>query len=233
MNPDRRLQPVEPRVRRSRKSQGTTDTRTAILLAAERLFAERGLEAVSLREIASAAGQRHHSAVHYHFGDRATLVHDLLEYRLATLDARRDQLLDLVRLTRSNGELESLVAAFVLPLAEIADGSTWYVRFLARFQQWDHHAEIAPLFQGNPERSARRAEQLIEDRLSGLPEWLRRLRVHHMERYIVAMLADAEGQRSQDADLGAPYDVWVADLISTAVAMLACPEPAVNPAPLI
>jgi AcrR family transcriptional regulator len=37
-------------------------TRLAMLRAAERLFAEKGVDAVSLREIANAAGQGNHSA---------------------------------------------------------------------------------------------------------------------------------------------------------------------------
>jgi AcrR family transcriptional regulator len=53
-------------------------TRLALMRAAERLFAERGVEAVSLREIATAAGQRNNSSALYHFGDKRELIEAML-----------------------------------------------------------------------------------------------------------------------------------------------------------
>ena len=44
------------------------ETRTQLMRAAERLFAERGIEVVSLREINRAAAQRNATALQYHFG---------------------------------------------------------------------------------------------------------------------------------------------------------------------
>ncbi len=56
-----------------------TDARLALLRAAERLFAARGVDVVSLREIAGAAGQGNHSAALYHFADKKDLINSLLE----------------------------------------------------------------------------------------------------------------------------------------------------------
>ena len=44
------------------------DTRDQIIRAAEELFAARGIDSVSLREINRAAGQSNTGAVQYHFG---------------------------------------------------------------------------------------------------------------------------------------------------------------------
>ena len=52
--------------------------RRSLVAAGERLFAERGIRAVSLREINKAAGQRNSSALHYHFGSREGLLRALL-----------------------------------------------------------------------------------------------------------------------------------------------------------
>ena len=46
------------------------DTRERLLLTAEKLLGERGINGVSLREITREAGQRNASALHYHFGSR-------------------------------------------------------------------------------------------------------------------------------------------------------------------
>ena len=50
------------------------DTRNAIKQAAQRLFATRGIDGVSVREIASAANQRNSGSVHYYFGTKEALV---------------------------------------------------------------------------------------------------------------------------------------------------------------
>ena len=49
-------------------------TPTQLLDVAERLFAERGIDNVSIREIVRASGQSNLSAAHYHFGTREALV---------------------------------------------------------------------------------------------------------------------------------------------------------------
>jgi AcrR family transcriptional regulator len=55
------------------------DTRLALMRAAEQLFAQQGVDKVSLREIAIAAGQRNVSAATYHFGSKRELIEAILE----------------------------------------------------------------------------------------------------------------------------------------------------------
>ena len=63
--------------------------RAALIDAAERLFAERGSDGVSLREITSAAGATNASAVQYHFGDRRGLVRAVLAKHEVEIDRGR------------------------------------------------------------------------------------------------------------------------------------------------
>ena len=53
-------------------------TRQRLIAAAETLFAERGVEGVSLREINAVAGMRNATALQYHFHDRYGLVKAIL-----------------------------------------------------------------------------------------------------------------------------------------------------------
>ena len=60
-------------------------TKEQILLAAERLIADHGVDGVSMRQIGSAVGSGNNSAVLYHFGSKEKLVQAIFEYRLPRL----------------------------------------------------------------------------------------------------------------------------------------------------
>ena len=67
-------------------------TRTAILTAAERLYADRGFADVTLRDIVAAAGVNL-AAVNYHFGSKDELIAELFVTRsLATNRERLNEL---------------------------------------------------------------------------------------------------------------------------------------------
>jgi AcrR family transcriptional regulator len=92
------------------------DTRARLVDAAERLFAERGVDAVSLREIARAAGAKNVIAVQYHFSDRDGVLRAILDKHLPEVDSRRNALLDEIEGARTQ-ELRAMASALVRPLA--------------------------------------------------------------------------------------------------------------------
>jgi AcrR family transcriptional regulator len=129
---------------------GQPDTRRALIGAAERLFAERGIDGVSLREITRAAGQRNTGALQYHFGDRDELLRAVLEKHQRDIDVHRNALLDRYELEGPDGrnDLRALAGALVLPLvSKLGDeaGGRHYLQVVAeivnrpeRFSQvWD------------------------------------------------------------------------------------------------
>ncbi|MFC7467120.1 TetR/AcrR family transcriptional regulator [Actinomadura keratinilytica] len=67
-------------------------SRTALLDAAERLFAEAGIAQTSDRKIAEAAGNSNHSAVGYYFGGREGLLRALLTRHITGLEPRRQEM---------------------------------------------------------------------------------------------------------------------------------------------
>jgi AcrR family transcriptional regulator len=64
------------------------DTKTRLLDAAERLFSDRGFEAVSHRDIAVAAAVNL-AAVNYHFGSNDRFTRAVIKRRLDSINARR------------------------------------------------------------------------------------------------------------------------------------------------
>ncbi len=108
-------------------------TRERLIILAERMFAARGIEAVSLRAIGQAAGQRNNNVVQYHFGDRANLVGSIYAFRSEPLNARRYELLERHRSTGAPDDVRSLLRILVQPHVEsIADPENHFVGFLAR-----------------------------------------------------------------------------------------------------
>src|SRR3546814_9487590 len=65
-----------------------------ILQAAEDCFGEHGIDAVSLRQIAIAAGQGKHAAVQYHFGSKEGLFEPIFQTRLPAIDQSTKALIE-------------------------------------------------------------------------------------------------------------------------------------------
>jgi AcrR family transcriptional regulator len=134
-------------------------TEKRILLAAERLFAERGVDAVSLRAVMAAAGTNV-ASVHYHFGSKDALLEALVKQRSGEIAARREVLLGRLEAAKRI-TARTLAAAFVDPVADIAldDGEAW-VRFIASLINSTHPA-MTLVTQGFFEQ-ARRFTTLLE-----------------------------------------------------------------------
>lgn len=128
--PDR---PTGPRGVTERGNVRGAATRQRILTAAERLFAERGISAVPLRDIAHAAGQRNHTVVQYHFGDRNEVARAIVEFRGAESEAKRIDLVTELMVGPNPARVDDVVGAFVRPLAIHIRPDNHYLTFLSLF----------------------------------------------------------------------------------------------------
>ena len=110
----------------------TPSTRDRILGAAETLFARRGFDGASLRQLTAAAGVNL-AAVNYHFGSKEKLVEEVFRHRLDALNA--DRLAALAQLGGGHpATLEEVLAAYIRPAMKLAhDGNgALFMRVLAR-----------------------------------------------------------------------------------------------------
>jgi len=109
------------------------DTAGRLLDVAERLFGERGVGQVSLRDITGEAGANV-AAVNYHFGSRQGLVDAVFNRRMEPLNEERIRLLD--EIPQGAGEspptLEAILRAFIGPTFRLNRAHPEYMQFLAR-----------------------------------------------------------------------------------------------------
>ena len=110
-------------------------TKERLLRTAERLFALRGIDAVSMRSICAEADQRNNTALQYHFGDKQHLVEAILAERMGSINALRRAMLEQICGEGAESDLHRLVAALVTPFTrQLCDeaGGRYYVRFAAQ-----------------------------------------------------------------------------------------------------
>ena len=114
------------------RTERASTTREAILNAAERLFAEHGVYAVSNRQVSEAAGQGNNAAVGYHFGTKTDLVRAIEHKHRVPIERLRDRMIAEIG---DSTDLRDWVACLVCPLTEhLAELGTpsWYARFAAQ-----------------------------------------------------------------------------------------------------
>ncbi len=106
--------------------------RQALIEAARGLFAQRGIEGVSIRELGRSAAQRNNNAVQYHFGDREALLLAVLAPHNERVGARRAALLDELE-AEAASSIRSLAGALVRPSAAMLENAAGrdYLRIVA------------------------------------------------------------------------------------------------------
>ena len=197
-----------------------------LLLTAERLYAERGLDGVSMREIAREAEQKNNSALHYHFGSKEALIDAILRYRMREMDALRNDYLDRSE-QQGRTDLRAAVEALVRPRSHGLVSSrpnNHYNRFLAAAQM---HPDIALLDHASEEAQSgfRRAYALLERVLPRLPPAVLRQRYLTSIALITFSLADFERIKARKARQSRGFDMprAIENLIDMIAGALAAP----------
>lgn len=166
------------------------DTRKRLIDEAERLFGERGIHGVTLRDINKAAGQRNESALHYHFGSKHDLVQAIMKHRSTIIDAHRVQLIDKVIATGKDHDLRSIVSAMLMPMIVIMEDGEGvnFVRFMAQVLN-DPDYDLQAIIRRSDLEGIQKCSALIEVCLAHLPLAIRKLRGRSMVEQSVITVA--------------------------------------------
>src|SRR3954471_15457645 len=109
------------------------DTKQKIIDAAEQLIADQGYAATSLRQVIASAGVNL-ASIHYHFGSKEELLHELLMRKAGPVNEQRIELLDRYAAESGGAPLpvEKVLDAFFRPMIETANANPQFVRVMGR-----------------------------------------------------------------------------------------------------
>ncbi|MBM7366162.1 TetR/AcrR family transcriptional regulator [Gordonia hydrophobica] len=178
------------------RSRRADETRARLLAAAERLFAERGLAAVSNRQISEAAGQSNNFAVGYHFGSRAELIRELLRSHQQPIDTIRARMVSEVGYV---SQVRDWLRCLVQPQLEHIGthvGPTYFGQF---WRQLAHDPTMVEVVYREAAESAPLAEILsgLYRTLPALPEETVRIRNLMSQNTLISTFADFELRRNE------------------------------------
>lgn len=197
--------------------------RNRLLDAAERLMAERGVHAVSLREITAAAAQRNASSVQYHFGNRSGLIAAIVARHMQRIDTDRNALLDQLEADGHTGP-HDVVEALVRPLATslgTASGRC-YLRIVDELLEHPASVDLDAALHGL-NRSLERAGRLLGQTLGALPPPVRAARRELCTTFLLRALATRARQIDQGTRTRMTDDGFAANLIDVLAAGLVAP----------
>ena len=191
--------------------------RQQLIAAAERLFADSGIDAVSLRQINVAAKQKNSSAAHYHFGSKEALILAIYGARMESVNKRRLRVLEQVENDQQQQSVRALVESIVQPIVDEIDADnsgSAYIGFMA--QAVGHpQLNLAKLWQQEHSDALAKVLKLLEAALPNLPEPLFGQRFGLAFEQIVHSLADREKLRGSDAEFKVHGDLFVSNLIDS------------------
>ena len=170
-------------------------TKTKILDTAERLFAQKGFDAVSLRNIVEAA-KVNLAAVHYHFGSKQALLHAVVSRRLRPVNEERLAMLAEARAKAGKRKLklEAVLESLFVPVfraqASHKSGGS-FTRLIGRVV-FDRNAELQKFMVGELAQVIIQFSRAFDEALPGLDKTEMDWRSHFMAGAMAHTLCNAD-----------------------------------------
>lgn len=198
------------------------DTRLALMRAAEQLFAQQGVDRVSLREIAVAAGQRNVSAATYHFGSKRELIEAILERHSRPIQDDWVRILEAA--PKCGMDLRQLIELLVRPIVaklDDADGGRSYIELCAELVT----SRSFPLLSMRVATTPGAAElgKNIAEQGPKLPGMLGILRGTRLAATMYTSISDYSRATNDGIDIS--REAFTVDLINVLVAIVRAPAP--------
>lgn len=200
------------------------NTRDALVRAAERLFAEKGLGGVSVKDITRAAGARNESALHYHFGDVDALIREVFASRYREIEEARVARLSALRLQKTSNGIEAVLEAAIGPFmaACLKKDGRLYARFCVQLAT-DPRFDIADLIRDIGMPSLEMMRSVFVSRLRGVPNDVLATRLRRT--LIISLILAADYSRQIELKTAPPIEDATREAVATLAGFLRAPSP--------
>lgn len=189
-------------------SKATRKSAQQVKIAAQRLFAERGVDGVTVRDIAEAAGQKNHGIVGYYFGTKEELVRELIVDGARRIDQLRNDELDRMENEGGPATVRDVVNVLIYPsideAAEASQVGNTYTRFIVMLNM-THRDLFMDALEGRWNSGYRRCLAHLARLMPPMPAARKRQRFVLMGRYLGSVLSSREGAL---ADTSREHHTW-------------------------
>lgn len=203
-------------------------TRQNLKRVALRLFAERGIRDVSVREIAEASGQRNKGVIAYYFATKDKLISEILIDGAQRIEAQRKEYLKAMERDGGPTTVAEVVGAIVFPSAESSERDdehgAAFNRFLLQLSLGDP-VLIDQSLEGRWNTGYQRCLKHLRNLMSDKSRAEQNRRFVFLGSYVSSLLAQREAMMS-DHERAHPTwrsDATLLDIVQTAAAILEAP----------
>ena len=222
--------PTSRDARRKSKTEQTSlpgGTRERLILEAEHLFGERGIDGVTMRTVCEAADQKFAGSVQYHFGDALGLLYALFEYREAQLQPQREALLDLGRRNGRLSDIRYLLRVLFEPNFRMyaEDGIISFIKTHAAYLVTHRPRGVAhPVDRNSPATQAmQEAIDLLQHRLSALDKRVAEIRLESVGGMFLHGLSEFAADPSRTGFTAQQFYDDLLDMMTAAISVLPRP----------
>ncbi len=202
--------------------------------AAIKLFAEKGVDGVTVREIATAAGQKNHAAVGYYFGSKDALIRELIIGGARTIDDARNARLDEIEKTGAMPGIRDICDILVYPSVSPSGpdvSEECYNRFVVMLGM-SHRDYLMDVLGGEHNSGYLRCLEHLRRLMSPLPDHVISQRQVFIGGYVGSVLSAREALL---ADQSREHPTWqspatLAHFVDTLAAIIEAPHNGVRPA---
>ncbi len=182
-----------------------------IRLAARRLFAERGVDGVTTREIIAAAGLNIQGSLNYYFRTKEALVRDLVVGGAKKIDDRRNAWLDALEAKGGPTEIRELTDILVFGSVRISRGGKYredsYIRFITLLSL-SHRELFEDALQNQWNKGYQRCLEHIRKLMPDMPIEIKNQRLLFAGGYLGIVLSMREQALSKQLN---PQSIWAND----------------------